>query len=67
MTKDDVNEVPANVALDFITEILPFNELDRASLLKLSRKCTIDFFPKGTSSRWINPYETRWQTGFLFG
>ena len=48
MTKDDVNEVPANVALDFITEILPFNELDRASLLKLSRKCTIDFFPKGT-------------------
>ena len=48
MTRNDVNEVPVNVAVDFLTDILPFNELDRTSLLKLARKCTIDFFPKGT-------------------
>ncbi|MEN8136202.1 MAG: DUF294 nucleotidyltransferase-like domain-containing protein [Thermodesulfobacteriota bacterium] len=48
MTNADPNAVPANVALDFLAGILPFKDLDRADLLKLSRKCTIDFFPKGT-------------------
>lgn len=48
MTNSDVNAIPANVAQDFLAEILPFKDLDRDTLLKLSRKCTIDFFPKGT-------------------
>lgn len=48
MTNSDVNAIPANVAQDFLAEILPFKNLDRETLLKLSRKCTIDFFPKGT-------------------
>lgn len=48
MVKNDVNSVPVNVALDFLAGILPFKDLDHAELRKLSRKCTIDFFPKGT-------------------
>ncbi len=48
MTSNGINSVPSNVALDFLSGILPFKDLDRADLLKLSRKCTIDFFPKGT-------------------
>jgi CBS domain-containing protein len=48
MTNDEVNAVPANVAIDFLAGILPFKDLDRDILLTLSRKCTIDFFPKGT-------------------
>lgn len=48
MTKNDVNTVRVDVVLDFLTDVLPFNELDQPSLLKFSRKCTIDFFPKGT-------------------
>lgn len=48
MTTDDVNAVPANVALDFLSGILPFKDLDRTELLRISRKCTIAFFPKGT-------------------
>jgi CBS domain-containing protein len=48
MTNNEVNTIPANVALDFLAGILPFKDLGRAALLKLARKCTIDFFPKGT-------------------
>ncbi len=48
MAKDDVKEVPTNVALDFLSTTLPFKDLDHDSLAKLARKCTIDFFPKGT-------------------
>ncbi|MBU0481538.1 MAG: cyclic nucleotide-binding domain-containing protein [Proteobacteria bacterium] len=48
MAKDETNEVPANVALAFLTEILPFKDLDPAALSKLARRCTIDFYPKGT-------------------
>ncbi|MFO7605123.1 MAG: DUF294 nucleotidyltransferase-like domain-containing protein [Desulfurivibrionaceae bacterium] len=47
MNNDNPNAVPADVALDFLAEILPFKELERSELLKLSRKCTIDFYPEG--------------------
>ena len=48
MSRNNLNEVAPDVVLDFLTHVLPFNGLDRDSLLKFARKCTIDFFPKGT-------------------
>jgi len=48
MANNDLNAIPADVALDFLTGILPFKEIQRTELVRLSRKCIIDFYPEGT-------------------
>ena len=45
---DDVHIVAPEMAIAFFREILPFNDLDDATLKNLSRHCRVDFFPKGT-------------------
>jgi CBS domain-containing protein len=47
MSNHEVTAISANVAQAFLAGIMPFKDLDQAALLGLSRKCTIDFFPKG--------------------
>ena len=48
MSRNNINDITPEVALDFLSHVLPFKDLDRDSLLKFARKCTIDFFPQGT-------------------
>jgi len=46
--KNDVHSVAPEVAIDFFSEVIPFNTLDKERLKQLARNCRIDFFPKGT-------------------
>ena len=46
--KNDVHSVAPEVAIEFFSEVMPFNTLDQEALTKLARHCRIDFFPKGT-------------------
>lgn len=46
--KNDIHSIAPEVVLDFLQHTLPFNELETEHLKELSRKCIIDFFPKGT-------------------
>lgn len=44
----DVHNVSVPLVIEFLKGIMPFNELDETTLAELARRCTIDFFPKGT-------------------
>ncbi len=46
--KKDVHSVTPQVIIDFLKNIIPFKELDEATLKKVAENCIIDFFPKGT-------------------
>ena len=46
--KEELHTVAPQEILSFLSRTLPFNELDSATLSNLSKKCTIDFYPKGT-------------------
>lgn len=46
--KQDVHNVAPEVALGFLSEIMPFNTLDQDTLTTVAHHCRIDFFPKGT-------------------
>ncbi len=46
--KENIHAVAPEEIISFLSRTLPFNELDPETLDSLSRKCTIDFFPKGT-------------------
>ncbi len=46
--KKDVHSVTPKVIINFLKNIIPFKELDEATLKKVAENCIIDFFPKGT-------------------
>ncbi len=46
--KKDVHSVSPKVVVDFLKKTLPFNELDDDVLHWLSKRVTVDFYPKGT-------------------
>ncbi|MBC8209187.1 MAG: cyclic nucleotide-binding/CBS domain-containing protein [Desulfobulbaceae bacterium] len=48
LEKDDVHVVAPEVVVSFLEKILPFDTLDRKTLVDIARHCRIDFFPKGT-------------------
>lgn len=49
MTKNsDTHVAEPEVVLDFLGKTRPFHELDLPTLRQLARKCTVDFFPRGT-------------------
>ncbi len=48
LEKDDIHMVAPEVVLSFLEGVLPFNSLDRKTLVTVARHCRIDFFPKGT-------------------
>lgn len=48
MKNNTTHGVAPGIVLDFLGSIMPFHELDLPTLRHLARKCTIDFFPKGT-------------------
>jgi len=48
LDRNDVHSVAPEVAVEFFSEIMPFNTLAEEALNRLARHCRIDFFPKGT-------------------
>ena len=48
--KMEKNKQPAapGVVIDFLSKIMPFNELDRTIIQKIALHVVVDFFPKGT-------------------
>lgn len=44
----DIHAADPEAVLQFLRSTLPFKELDEETLKGLSRRCTQDFFPKGT-------------------
>ena len=44
----DVHSEPPEVVVEFLSRIMPFNELDDETLHQLARHVKVDFFPKGT-------------------
>ncbi len=44
----DVHSEAPEVVVEFLSNIMPFNELDDATLHQLARHVKVDFFPKGT-------------------
>lgn len=44
----DVQSVAPEVVIEFLSRIMPFDELDRATLHEVARHVRVDFFPKGT-------------------
>jgi CBS domain-containing protein len=45
----DVHSVAPSVVMEFLGNIMPFNELPEKTLKQVSRHIKVDFFPKGTS------------------
>ena len=44
----DVHSVAPEVVVEFLGNIMPFNELDDETLHNVARHVKVDFFPKGT-------------------
>ena len=44
----DVHSVAPEVVVEFLADIMPFNELDDETLHRVARHVKVDFFPKGT-------------------
>ena len=49
MIHGDQHQQPmANMVMDFLSETLPYSDLDMNSLARLASQCMVDFVPKGT-------------------
>ncbi|RWX49778.1 Cyclic nucleotide-binding domain-containing protein, partial [Candidatus Electrothrix marina] len=44
----DVHSLAPEVVVEFLSKIMPFNELDHETLHRVARHVKVDFFPKGT-------------------
>ncbi len=44
----DIHSVAPEVVIDFLSGIMPFDSLDKETLLDVARHIRVDFFPKGT-------------------
>jgi CBS domain-containing protein len=47
-TDGDVHSVAPQIVKEFLSDIMPFNELDDETISKVARHVKVDFFPQGT-------------------